>query len=304
MAFKTADKNLWLGREFEESEGPISELMLKIPTFTSSPFRIGAGVNEYLNLIARNPLGEVGVEEEIPENSIRIPVAAVTNNNYKLVQHHEVLDNVLNALRKKDATDPETLEAKLRLSKYGARMWIRFLVPDYEFNPGYGYPLTLRVNCFNSVDRKIAVKVRLSLAHGEDGVDTVVAGFSKNHDQSLKNCEIKSFLTFRLNQLSTEDWFNASVSTDKFEETVSGKWGKQAVNRASQLITELERQAAEQQKNINELGSRFSNESGEKNAFLLRHVLSLIAQEKKTLEMQEARLGQISKMMDELLEDE
>ena len=304
MTSKKPDGNLWLGREFEESEGPISELRLKIPTFTSSPFRIGAGVNEYLNLIARDPLGEVGVEDEIPENSIRIPVAAVTNNNYKLVQHHEVLDNVLNALRQKDATDPETLEAKLRLSKYGARMWIHFLVPDYEFNPGYEHPLTLRVNCFNSVDRKIAVKVRLSLAHGYDGVDTVVAGFSKNHDQSLKNGEIKSFLTFRLNQLSTEDWFNASVSTDKFNETVSGKWGKQAVNRADQLIKELERQAAKQQKSINELGSRFSNEPGEKNAFLLRHVLSLIAQERKTLEMQEARLGQISKMMDELLEDE
>ena len=138
----------------------------------------------------------------------------------------------------------------------------------------------------------------------DDGVDTVVAGFSKNHDQSLKDGEIKSFLTFRLNQLSTEDWFNASVSTDKFNETVSGKWGKQAVNRADQLIKELERQAAKQQKSINELGSRFSNEPDEKNAFLLRHVLSLIAQEKKTLEMQEARLGQISKMMDELLEDE
>lgn len=309
MAFKTADKNLWLGREFEESEGPISELMLKIPTFTSSPFRIGAGVNKYLDLIAREPLGEVGVGDEVnPENSIRIPVAAVTNNNYKLVQHHEVLDNVLNALREKDATDPETLEAKLRLSKYGARMWIRFLVPDYEFNPGYGHPLTLRVNCFNSVDRKIAVKVRLSLAHGDDGADTVVAGFSKNHDRSLKVGEIKGFLTFKLNQLSTGDWFNASVSTNKFEgwirTTVGGKWGKQAVDRAYQLIDELERQAAKQQKSINELGSRFSNELGEKNAFLLRHVLSLIAQERKTLEMQEARLGQISKMMDELLEDE
>ena len=55
MKNKKSNQNLWLGREFEESEGPISELRLKIPTFTRSPFRIGAGVNEYRDLIAREP---------------------------------------------------------------------------------------------------------------------------------------------------------------------------------------------------------------------------------------------------------
>ena len=335
MAFKTADENLWLRREFKDNSGPISELRLKIPTFTRSPFRIGAGVNKYLDLIAREPLGEVGVGDEVnPENSIRIPVAAVSNSNYKLVQHHEVLDNVLNALRgvsefrrtnaapeestlmllgglfgtrKKETTDLESLQADLRLSKYGARMWMSFLVPDYKFDPGDERPVTLRVDCLNSVDRSIAVRIRLFLSRKDFEFDTFVARLRRNHDQSLEDGEIEEFLKEELSQLSTKKWFNTSVSDDKVDNwiqtTVAEKWGKNATARAYQLIKELEGKAAENRKSIDELGARFSNEPGEKNAFLLRRVLSLIAQEKKTLEVQEARLGQISKMLDELLEE-
>lgn len=336
MAFKTADENLWLRREFIDSSGPISELRLKIPTFTRSPFRIGAGVNKYLDLIAREPLGEVGVGDEVnPENSLRIPVAAVRNDNYKLVQHHRVIDSVLNALRvvsesrrtnaaseestlvllgglfgtrKKETTDLESLRADLRLSKYGARMWMSFLVPDYKFDPGDERPVTLRVDCLNSVDRSIAVRIRLFLSREDFEFDTFVARFRRNHDQSLGDWEIEEFLKKELSQLSTKEWFNTSVSDDKVDNwiqtTVAEQWGKNATARAYQLIKELEGKAAENRKSINELGSRIPNEPGEKNAFLIRYVLSLIAQEGKTLEMQEARLGQFSKMLDELLEDE
>ena len=336
MAFKTADEDLWLRREFIDSYGPISELRLKIPTFTRSPFRIGSGVNKYLDLIAREPLGEVGVGDEVnPENSLRIPVAAVRNDNYKLVQHHRVIDSVLNALRvvsesrrtnaaseestlvllgglfgtrKKETTDLESLRADLRLSKYGARMWMSFLVPDYKFDPGDERPVTLRVDCLNSVDRSIAVRIRLFLSREDFEFDTFVARFRRNHDQSLGDWEIEEFLKKELSQLSTKEWFNTSVSDDKVDNwiqtTVAEQWGKNATARAYQLIKELEGKAAENRKSINELGSRIPNEPGEKNAFLIRYVLSLIAQEGKTLEMQEARLGQFSKMLDELLEDE
>ena len=336
MAFKTADENLWLRREFIDSSGPISELRLKIPTFTSLPFRIGSGVNKYLDLIAREPLGEVGVGDEVnPENSLRIPVAAVRNDNYKLVQHHRVIDSVLNALRvvsesrrtnaaseestlvllgglfgtrKKETTDLESLRADLRLSKYGARMWMSFLVPDYKFDPGDERPVTLRVDCLNSVDRSIAVRIRLFLSREDFEFDTFVARFRRNHDQSLGDWEIEEFLKKELSQLSTKEWFNTSVSDDKVDNwiqtTVAEQWGKNATARAYQLIKELEGKAAEHRKSIDELESRVPNEPGEKNAFLIRYVLSLIAQEGKTLEMQEARLGQFSKMLDELLEDE
>lgn len=335
MAFKTADENLWLRREFIDSSGPISELRLKIPTFTSSPFRIGAGVNKYLNLIAREPLGEVGIGDEVnPENSIRIPVAAVSKSNYKLVEHHEVLDSVLNALRgvsesrrtnaaseestlvllgglfgsrKKETTDLESLQADLRLSKYGARMRMSFLVPDYKFDPGDERPVTLRVDCLNSVDRSIAVRIGLFLSRKDFEFDTFVARLRRNHDQSLEDGEIEEFLKEELSQLSSKKWFNTSVSDDKVDNwiqtTVAEKWGKNAPARAYQLIKELEGKAAENRKSIDELGSRLTNEPGQKNAFLLRRVLSLIAQERMTLEMQEVRLGQFSKMMDELLDE-
>ena len=209
--------------------------------------------------------------------------------------------------REEDATDLESLLARLRLSKYGARMWISFLVPDYRFDPGYGHPFTLKVDCFNSVDRSIAVKIHLFLSRKDSEVDTFVAGLSKHHDQSLKDREIEEFLNKELSQLSTKEWFNTSVSDDKVDNwiqtTVAEKWGRNATARVYQLIKELEGKAAENRKNIDELESRIPNEPGEKNAFLIRQVLSLLAYERKTLEMQEARRGQISKMLDELLDE-
>ena len=112
---------------------------------------------------------------------------------------------------KEDATDLDSLQAKLRLSKYGARMWISFLVPDYRFDPGDERPVTLRVDCLNFVDRRIALRIRLFLSREDFESDTFVARFRRNYALSLGDGEIEEFLKKELNQLSTEKWFNTSV---------------------------------------------------------------------------------------------
>ena len=106
----------WHGRHSARWIASIGELRQLIPTFTILDFRIGEGVNKYLNLIAREPLGEPDLGNEVnPMNSARIPVAAVRKiykgsrlqnwkredvlKGYKLVQHHEVLESVLATLK-------------------------------------------------------------------------------------------------------------------------------------------------------------------------------------------------------------
>ena len=151
----------WHGREVKIYNESISELLKKIPEFGMYPFSIEEGIeNEYLYLIARKPyLQDKG----------HMPVAAVSKS-YGFVEHHEVLDSVLTALAN-FVDNPKSLKAELRISKYGARMWINFLLPNYRFNPGDGYPIVLQVNCFNSMDTSIAIRIALSWYREESNTE-------------------------------------------------------------------------------------------------------------------------------------
>ena len=120
----------WHGRAVQIHNGSISDLLKKIPEFGRYPFSIEEDIeNEYLDLIARKPhLQDKGY----------VPVAAVSKE-YGFVEHHEVIESVLSAL-KKFVDNPQSLKAELKLSKYGARMWINFLLPNCKFNPGGWIP--------------------------------------------------------------------------------------------------------------------------------------------------------------------
>ena len=118
----------WEGRESTRWRDSIKNLRKKIPTFTQEVFFIGAEVNKYKDLIVREPLSEVrgdfGYAEAITRG--RIPIAAVSNNyrgrkqGYKLVNHHELLDDVFEELARFalgfGASNVESLEAILMLS--------------------------------------------------------------------------------------------------------------------------------------------------------------------------------------------
>ena len=182
-------KGNWEGRESTQWTGSIKNLRKKIPTFTQEVFCIGAEVNKYKDLIVREPLSEVkgdfGYDEAITRG--RIPIAAVSNNysghlfrgrkqGYKLVNHHELLDDVFGELATctpgSSASDIESLEATLTLSIYGARMHIEFLVPHYKRNS-----YTLKVTCRNSVDGKFALIINLFLYPEGDSKDIPFDGF-------------------------------------------------------------------------------------------------------------------------------
>ena len=226
----------WQGREATQWKGTIKNLRKKIPTFTQEVFRIGKGVNKYKDVIVREPMSQAGVEFEFDLGYAealtleRIPVEAVRNDyksrlfrgreqGYKLVEHHQVLDDIFTELRKHASPtrrpDIESLVATLRLSIYGARMHIEFLLPHYKRDS-----YILKVTCRNSVDKKFALTINLSLCtNSTTEAETVIPfdGFYHIHTQELKDGAIKHFMSNALHNFLYGTWRTDEVDFDQFE---------------------------------------------------------------------------------------
>ena len=223
----------WEGRESTQWRDSIGNLRKKIPTFKQEVFCIGAEVNKYKDLIVREPLSEVrgdfGYVDAITRG--RIPIAAVSNNyrgrrfrgrkqGYKLVNHHELLDDVLKGLAvftpTSSESDIESLEATLMLSIYGARMHIEFLVPHYKRNS-----YTLKVTCRNSVDGKFALIINLFLHSEGEGKDIPFDGFHHVHTQELEDGAVKTFLSNALNRFLHGTWYTDQIDRDIIDKFIN-----------------------------------------------------------------------------------
>ena len=321
MALRFVDRT-WHGREVKEDEGLISDLCQHIPHFTSGSFRLGPGENEYLKLISRNPLDEVDLGDDVdPKDSVRVPVAAVSKE-YRLVQHHDVLTGVLEALSAINPdTKPQFLQAKLWLSKYGARMWIRFPLPGYDFDPGDGRLVKLKVHCLNSVDRSFAVRVYLTWYRDFSATEMLGPELRKNHDQAFKPEEIKKFLTTQLKRLSEERKLYRELYKTRrpdgyeawIDEIVTPKWGYRTARRAHHIIergadckiVDKKKKAGVkphqlQVERTRPLSSLLGFPSAV-NLYYISQVLSYLANEQKAIEEQLKRMGQIRDLIDALL---
>ena len=231
----------WRNREMMEGEGAIRDLRKEIPRFESQDFSVGENTNEYLRLVAREP-----VDSDYLRDREYMPVAAVSAKYYRLVQHNEVICPILNALEKfategKFVTDPQALGAKLRLSKYGARMWLTLLLPNCQFDPGDGYPIVLTLNCYNSVDKSVAVRIHLAWQRGISGTEIMGREFRKVHNQLFKVEDIEEFLALQFRRLPAEQklyrqWHETKIAwhqiVDWLGKNVAKIWGVQTALRA------------------------------------------------------------------------
>lgn len=231
----------WRNREMMEGEGAIRDLRKEIPRFESQDFSVGENTNEYLRLVAREP-----VDSDYLRDREYMPVAAVSAKYYRLVQHNEVICPILNALEKfategKFVTDPQALGAKLRLSKYGARMWLTLLLPNCQFDPGDGYPIVLTLNCYNSVDQSVAVRIDLAWQREISGTEMMGREFRKVHNQLFKVEDIEEFLALQFRRLPAEQklyrqWHETKIAwhqiVDWLRKNVAKIWGVQTALRA------------------------------------------------------------------------
>ena len=231
----------WRNREMMEGEGAIRDLRKEIPRFERQDFSVGENTNEYLRLIAREP-----VDSDYLRDREYMPVAAVSAKYYRLVQHDAVICPILNALEKfategKFVTDPQALGAKLRLSKYGARMWLTLLLPNCQFDPGDGYPIVLTLNCYNSVDQSVAVRIHLAWQREISGTEMMGREFRKVHNQLFKVEDIEEFLALQFRRLPAEQklyrqWHETKIAwhqiVDWLGKNVAKIWGAQTAIRA------------------------------------------------------------------------
>lgn len=334
----------WYSRKVKVFKGSISDLRQEIPYFRRDPFRVDdGGINRHLDIIVRKPLkGNQGYL--LPhDDEGHIPIATVSKQ-YTLVQHHDVLDALEAALSEK-GIEPAKLEAELKLTEYGERMWASFTLPTHGFNPdvytwfdpGDGYPVVLKVNVLNSVDKTAALEINLAwhrlvcsngLIYGEN-VD-----FKKIHrEKSLKSRAVEQFLDTQLEseQLSmqkkrSEKWYATKIVTKTLseekprpsqiehwiDEIVAKKWNANAATRAYHIAkTGHDGDVAPPQKGVtpherevsstNEIPGAFAPA---RNAYDISQVLSWIAGRRGTIQEQLKWMMDIPYLMNALLETE
>ena len=99
-------------------------------------------------------------------------------------------------------TDLQDLPATMRLSIYGARIYIEFLLPAYTMDA-----YTLKVTCRNSVDKKHALTINLFLQSAEnaeflkpDKPDIPFYGFYHVHTNELPDDAIRKFMRYAVDK--------------------------------------------------------------------------------------------------------
>lgn len=138
----------WLNSPVRFHEGTLTEIRRHIPEFDRRSFALAqpnnewTRLNERLDMIIRKPFGE---------DLNFIPVGVVSKE-YALIPHHAVLDSAAEALEAAQI-DPGDVRVELRITEYGERMALSLFLPEsYDFDAGDGYPMALRLECFNSID--------------------------------------------------------------------------------------------------------------------------------------------------------
>jgi len=201
----------WFGQKVQYYKGTIDSIRQKIPHFTRKPFSLGRGENVYFDVIFKEPLNNEKTEDLIPVGTV--------SKQYKLIQHHGILDILEQALQNVDHSMKEH-PCELKISEYGERILFSTTLLGFGFDPGDGYPIVLKVNCVNSVDTTTAMEINLIWYRLVCG-DGLMFGkgrskFRKYHLKSLKAQDIAEYLKKQLNQIHNEKqlykrWLNTEI---------------------------------------------------------------------------------------------
>ena len=159
---------------------------------------------------------EVGYPEATTRD--RIPIAAV-RKSYGLVSHQKMLDDVFAGLERLPPdvriTDIQDLQATMRLSIYGARLYIEFLLPEPDYRKG---PYTLKVTCHNSVETSGALTINLFLESADDAdlfkPDIPFYGFHHVHTNELSDDAIQDFMFYAVHRFLYSTWRTDAVDYD------------------------------------------------------------------------------------------
>lgn len=225
----------WYGTPIMAIEGPVGGLVDLLPTFSRQTFANGQATNEFLDVISRDPFRE---------DARSIPVATVSKK-YALIQHTELVSQVVAALDGVNSRVSPYDAATTFLSKYGERLQCMIQFKGLSVEPGDGVPIFVRMFLQNSVDGSCAFEVSLrwyrQICGNGMSVLTKEDRFREVHHLDLFSIvEFRDFLTWRvpavLEQASAfKEWNATKVGDGPLHDwiavDVKAEWGPYAAAR-------------------------------------------------------------------------
>jgi len=226
----------WRARDASFMAGRWDALVKRIPRFAVEDFKASPDgpANPHIRTVVRLP---INVTEQ------RIPVGVVSNT-YGLVQHSDVVQMCMKGL-KAHGIDTRALRCEVGLTTLGEWMNFRIYFPQsFSFSANDGKALTLRLECFNSVDGSSRLVIQLSwfrlVCSNGLTVKETMAVLNDVHNQNLILDGIPEIIAEGLTKVSAdkqrlEVWEQSPVALPKFESWVDGhlanQWGKKAACR-------------------------------------------------------------------------
>src|SRR5712692_649677 len=314
---RPGDHRRWLGDEVHEYAGTLGDMADRLPTFRRQPLAIASPdgtkstVNWSRDLIVK--CARLSGEDELP--------IGVVSRQYCLVQHTTVLARAAGALESAGIS-PSQVKCDLSLTTHGERMALRIRLPSpYDFDPGDGHPMALRLECFNSVEgscRFMAVLSWFRLVCRNGLVIGISRTVVRRHDRHLEVEEIGQILTEELRSAEAEravyaSWMRRQVKRDLTQRWVDGPlaaaWGKKAAARAFHICetgrdAEFEdpfERAEPSVRRMKACGAVPGATAPARNAFAVSQVLSWLAGNRGGLQEQLEWRRQIPGLMKELL---
>lgn len=176
--------------------------------------------------------------------------AEEVSKTYSLIQHREVLTSIYRAL-KLVQLDCSEIESSLVMSKYGEWLQWSCQLPTFDFDPGDGYPIVLRINCLNSVDTTASLEVTLSWFRlvCKNGMMFGLGDskLRKRHIRSLDPADVALYLREQFDQVESEkelyrEWLKHPIDLGQAakwaDTTVAEEWGPHAAARVWCIISE------------------------------------------------------------------
>jgi hypothetical protein len=210
--------------------GELDEVMPRLPAFDRVPFAAAGGIdNRFLDAIVRR--------EEPGRGLPAVPVAVVS-------KRYQLRPPDKGAVSRRRAggsigVHPRDMQAEAQLSTYGARMALQVRLPrEYDFDPGDGHPLALRLVCLNSVDGSTPLRMllgwyRFVCANGL-AVGTTRCEWRLVHREGMMPADVAPLLQAGLElaereKLALREWRATPVSAPRLGAFADGRlaaaWG-------------------------------------------------------------------------------
>lgn len=226
---------VWQGQSVYRFKGMLADLEGALPRFARVRLTHEDALNEYLDLVLREPTDD---------DDRRVPVATVSRR-YALIQHQDAVAWVRKAFEEQE-WDPSTIGITAWMSEYGERFRAEIALPVEAEAVNVGDMLRAEVRLWNSVDRSRAFEVaigwmRLICTNG-------LAVWSGDRLRKIHHVDWMSrespmdFLLERLPKSRDQvaelrRWAEVKITMDRLvgwvDGDVSGKWGK---TRAARVL--------------------------------------------------------------------